>query len=126
LVGLDLQKGIPRAIELLPEIKSEDAALDFWRVLLAQKGAAPALTTALPKSGLPAPVVKAGLRAAREGGRNEPNLVLALARRAQPFAHVHQRKRRSRTRRIDLSPPGTRLRQLPRDWRCRRQSRTGH
>src|SRR6185369_2592829 len=80
LVGLDLQKGIPRAIELLPEIKDEAAALDFWRVLLAQKGAAPALTQALPKSGLPAPVVKAGLRAAREGGRNEPNLVLALAR----------------------------------------------
>jgi putative heme-binding domain-containing protein len=50
------------------------------RALVPNKAAAPALAQALPKSGLPAPVVKAGLRVAREGGRNEPNLVLALAR----------------------------------------------
>src|SRR5262249_14764420 len=78
LVALDLQKGVQRSIDLLPEIQSEDAALGFWRAVLANKGAAPAFAQALPKSGLPAPVVKAGLRVAREGGRNEPNLVLAL------------------------------------------------
>lgn len=82
LTAVDLAKGIPTAIELLDTFRnqSESAALEFWRALLANKGAAPALAQALPKSGLPPTVVKAGLRVAREGGRNEPNLVLALAR----------------------------------------------
>jgi putative heme-binding domain-containing protein len=48
--------------------------------LLGIKGAAPAFAQALPKSGLPHVMAKTGLRVAREGGRNEPNLVLALAR----------------------------------------------
>ncbi len=80
LAALDLQKGVQRSVDLLPEIQSEEAALSFWRAVLANKGAAPAFAQALPKTGLPTPVVKAGLRVAREGGRNEPNLVLALAR----------------------------------------------
>ncbi len=80
LASLDLQKGVRRAVDLFPEMKTEDEALNLWRALLANKGAAPAFAQALPKGGLPAPLVKAGLRAAREGGRNEPNLVLALAR----------------------------------------------
>lgn len=80
LAALDLGKAVPLTIEVLPEINNEEMALGLWRSLLANKGAAPAFAQALPKSGLPAPVVKAGLRAAREGGRNEPNLVLALAR----------------------------------------------
>jgi len=44
------------------------------------KNAAPTLAKALPKSGLPQPVARAGLRASREGGRNEPELVLAFTR----------------------------------------------
>ena len=80
LSSLDLAKGVPLAIEVLSAIEREDAALELWRALLSNKGAAPAFTQALPRSGLPEPMVKAGLRAAREGGRNEPNLVLALAR----------------------------------------------
>ena len=80
LSSLDLAKGVPLAIEVLSAIEKEDAALELWRSLLSNKGAAPAFTQALPRSGLPEPMVKAGLRAAREGGRNEPNLVLALAR----------------------------------------------
>ncbi|MGZ8939161.1 MAG: HEAT repeat domain-containing protein, partial [Limisphaerales bacterium] len=77
---LDLQKGAPLAIEVLTATESEDAALKLWRGLLANKGAAGTFAQLLPKAGLPTPMVKAGLRAAREGGRNEPNLVLALAR----------------------------------------------
>ncbi|MGZ8921595.1 MAG: hypothetical protein ACXW3L_11470, partial [Limisphaerales bacterium] len=65
---------------VLTATESEDAALKLWRGLLANKGAAGTFAQLLPKSGLPTPMVKAGLRAAREGGRNEPNLVLALAR----------------------------------------------
>jgi putative heme-binding domain-containing protein len=80
LTSLDPQKGIPLAIEVLTAIENEDSALNLWRALLSNKGAAAVFTRQLPKTGLPAPMVKAGLRAAREGGRNEPNLVLALAR----------------------------------------------
>jgi putative heme-binding domain-containing protein len=48
--------------------------------LLAAKGASAALTKALTTNSLPESTAKAGLRAAREGGRNEPNLILALNR----------------------------------------------
>jgi putative heme-binding domain-containing protein len=80
LAALDLNKAAPLAIEVLSDTPKEDQALALWRSLLSVKGAAPVFAQALPKSGLPEPVVKSGLRAAREGGRNEPNLVLALSR----------------------------------------------
>jgi putative heme-binding domain-containing protein len=40
------------------------------------------MARALPKTGLPPAMAKAGLRVAREGGRNEPDLVWALTRGA--------------------------------------------
>lgn len=80
LGALDLGRAIPPAIETLADTTTEADALGLWRSLLNIKGAAPALAKALPKSGFPQVVAKAGLRAAREGGRNEPNLVLALTR----------------------------------------------
>jgi putative heme-binding domain-containing protein len=80
LAGLKLDKALPAAIELLTETTTEADALTLWRSLLNIKGAAPALAKALPKSGIPQPVGKAGLRAAREGGRNEPDLILAITR----------------------------------------------
>jgi putative heme-binding domain-containing protein len=80
LAAINAGKAAPLSIDVLMQLSNEDQALDLWRALLSTKGAAPLLTQAVPKSGLPEPVVKAGLRAAREGGRNEPNLVLALAR----------------------------------------------
>ena len=80
LAALKLDKALPPAMELLSESTSEADALALWRSLLSIKGAAPAMAKALPKSGLPQPVAKAGLRAAREGGRNEPDLILAITR----------------------------------------------
>ena len=80
LTALDLRKGVPLAIEVLTGIEKDDSALSLWRALLSNKGAAGKFAQLLPKTGLPATMVKAGLRAAREGGRNEPSLVLALAR----------------------------------------------
>jgi putative heme-binding domain-containing protein len=80
LATLSLDKAVPLAIEVLTATENEETALGLWRALLANKGAAGMFTQLLPKAGLPAPMVKAGLRAAREGGRNEPNLVLALGR----------------------------------------------
>jgi len=58
-------------------VKEEDA-LTLWRSLLAPKGASAAFTKALATNALPETAARAGLRAAREGGRNEPNLVMAL------------------------------------------------
>lgn len=80
LTALDLAKGAPLAVEVLSAIPSEEDALRLWRALLSGRGAAAAFAQAIPKSGLPEAMVKAGLRAAREGGRTEPTLVLALAR----------------------------------------------
>ncbi len=80
LAAVKLDRAVPAAVEILLESAAEADALALWRSLLGLKGAAPALARALPKSGIPPPVAKAGLRAAREGGRNEPDLVLALTR----------------------------------------------
>jgi putative membrane-bound dehydrogenase-like protein len=80
LAGLRLDKALPATVEVLAETTSEPDALALWRSLLNIKGAAPALAKALPKAGLPPMVGKAGLRAAREGGRNEPDLILAITR----------------------------------------------
>jgi len=80
LAALRLDKALPAAVEVLTETTAEADALALWRSLLNIKGAAPALAKALPKSGIPPVVGKAGLRAAREGGRNEPDLVLAITR----------------------------------------------
>ena len=80
LAALDLKQATPLAIEVLSATEKEEEAVNLWRQLLGVKGAAPAFAQALPKSGLPHVMAKTGLRVAREGGRNEPNLVLALAR----------------------------------------------
>lgn len=80
LAAIELSKALPRIVEVLADINDENDALASWRSLLANKGAAGAVTHALAKAKLPAVVAKAGLRVAREGGRNEPDLVLALAR----------------------------------------------
>jgi putative heme-binding domain-containing protein len=82
LAALDLEKATRPATEILMVMTNEPSARDFWRTLLAVKGAGPAMAKALPKTGLPAAMAKAGLRVAREGGRNEPDLVWALTRGA--------------------------------------------
>jgi putative heme-binding domain-containing protein len=78
LASVNLSKALPPSVELLNDAASESDALALWRELLKIKGAAPALAKALPKSGFSQTAAKAGLRAAREGGRNEPDLILAL------------------------------------------------
>jgi putative heme-binding domain-containing protein len=82
LAALDLEKATRPAVELLTSMTNEPTARDFWRNILSIKGAGPAMSRALPKTGLPPAMAKAGLRVAREGGRNEPDLVWALTRGA--------------------------------------------
>jgi putative heme-binding domain-containing protein len=82
LAPLDLEQALPEMIDVIMATSPETDALALWRSLLDIKGAAAAITRALPNSGLPTVPAKAGMRAAREGGRKEPALVLALARGA--------------------------------------------
>jgi putative heme-binding domain-containing protein len=81
LAGLDLKQAAPLALEVLADTTAENDALALWRSLLNFKGASAELTRALPRT-LPPVAAKTGLRAAREGGRNEPELILALSRAA--------------------------------------------
>jgi putative heme-binding domain-containing protein len=80
LAGLKLDQAVVPAVDVLVETTNETEALALWRSLLNVRGAGPALARALPKSGLTPAFAKLGLRAAREGGRSEPDLVLALTR----------------------------------------------
>jgi mono/diheme cytochrome c family protein len=61
-------------------LNDEPVAIEFWRRVLAVKGASKAVAEALPASGVPQSAARAGMRVAREGGRNEVDLVVALAR----------------------------------------------
>ncbi len=89
LAGLDASAAIQPTLALLPEMSDESATLGLWRGLLAQKGLGKPLAEALEaRTGqgkapaLPEAVARAGMRVAREGGRNEMELVIALARAA--------------------------------------------
>lgn len=82
LAALDLKKAAPLALAVLADVTKEEEALEFWRSLLNNKGAAEEFTRVIPSSGLAATVAKSGVRVARESGRSEPALVLALSRAA--------------------------------------------
>jgi putative heme-binding domain-containing protein len=80
LAGLDLGRAVPAVVSVARGIEDEAVATDFWRQVLSVKGAAKAIAEALPASGVPQPAARAGMRVAREGGRNEVELVVALAK----------------------------------------------
>lgn len=82
LTSLDLGKAIPSVVALVRTPIPEAEALDFWRAILPVKGAGKAVAEALPESGLDPVVARAGMRVAREGGRSDLDLVVALARGA--------------------------------------------
>ncbi|MEN9733176.1 MAG: hypothetical protein RLZ45_1171 [Verrucomicrobiota bacterium] len=79
LAQLDLNAALPAVVALAQEPSDEAEALAFWRSVLGVKGAGKRIAEGLPKSGVPQTVARAGMRAAREGGRNDLDLVLALA-----------------------------------------------
>ena len=79
LAQLDLGAALPSIVAVAQESSEETEALAFWRSVLGVKGSGKRIAEGLPKSGVPQPVARAGMRAAREGGRNDLDLVLALA-----------------------------------------------
>ena len=82
LAAIDLTHAGPPAISLLLDLTNQQAELSVWRSLLGNAGAGAVLATALPKNGFPSAPAKAGLRAEREAGGKEPELVVALTRAA--------------------------------------------
>ena len=80
LAAVDLGKAMPHIIEIGKETTDEAAALELWRGVLAVKDAGPSLRGALPEKSLSEPVAQAGMRAAREGGRDDIDLVVAFAK----------------------------------------------
>jgi putative heme-binding domain-containing protein len=80
LAVINLRGNLRQVFAVLKATKDSQQALELWRVLLQQKGAGAALAEGVGAAQLPKPVVTAGIRAAREGGRNEKLLVAALAR----------------------------------------------
>ncbi len=82
LAALDSEMAKKSVLETLNDLKQESQALEYWRSLLEIKGVSTMLAKSLPKTGLSPVMAKAGLRVAREGGRNEPDLVMALTRGA--------------------------------------------
>ena len=82
LAALDLGKALPAIVEQAKATTDENQAVEFWRSVLTAKGAGKQIAEALPETGIPPAVAKAGMRVAREGGRNELDLVVALAKGA--------------------------------------------
>lgn len=80
LAALGSSQAVPQMIEILSSTMDENDAVALWRSLLGNRGAGTAIARGIPKGGLPATPTKAGLRVAREGGRKEPDLLLALSR----------------------------------------------
>lgn len=85
LAALDAGAAVGPALEVAQGITDEATALALWRGLLAQKGSGKAVAENVSsrqtqgKAWLTPAVARAGMRVAREGGRNDMDLVLALA-----------------------------------------------
>lgn len=82
LAALDLGKALPLIVELAKSTTDENAAVELWRAVLTAKDAGKRIAEALPESGLSVVAAKAGLRVAREGGRSELDLIVALSKGA--------------------------------------------
>jgi len=80
LAGVDPGLAIPRVIEIAKSTTDEGQALELWRAVLSVKGASQSLRDALSEKSLPEAAAKAGMRSAREGGRDDVDLVVAFAK----------------------------------------------
>jgi putative heme-binding domain-containing protein len=78
--ALDLGGSGPALVSAIQGLDQEPVAQEFWRSLLSIKGSGKNLASLLPSSGIPQAAARTGMRVAREGGRNDMDLVLALAK----------------------------------------------
>lgn len=78
LASLNLGGSRNRILKVLAATENDNDALALWRSLLNTKNAGKILAQKLADFPPPENVAKAGLRIAREGSRNEPELIAAL------------------------------------------------
>ena len=76
---INLKSSLAEIFAVLKATEDANAALELWRGLLGGRGAGKLLAGGVAGAGLPKPIVTVGIRAAREGGRDEKALVAALA-----------------------------------------------
>jgi len=82
LMSLDPGAAARAVASLATTPMSETDAVAFWRGVLSARGSGKAVAERLPETGIPPVVARAGMRVAREGGRSDLDLVMALARGA--------------------------------------------
>ncbi len=80
LAALDASKGFAAVIASAETLSAEAEALEFWRAAIVIKGASLPLREALADRKLSETAARAGIRVAREGGRNDVELVAAFAK----------------------------------------------
>lgn len=82
LASVDSAAAVEPLLAMLGQPQEEAAALELWRGALAAKGIGQLLAAQLDGAQLSDTVLQAGLRATRDGGRDEPELAAVLAQRA--------------------------------------------
>jgi putative heme-binding domain-containing protein len=79
LAGLHPEKSVGPFFELMASIESEEQALALWRAVLGQRGMGTRLAREVSSRDLPQAALFGGLRAARDGGREDGELQSALS-----------------------------------------------
>ncbi|MGB7343634.1 MAG: PVC-type heme-binding CxxCH protein [Pirellulaceae bacterium] len=86
--------GVGRAVKpfyaALAKIDDEQQATTLWRGFLNNKDSGKALTASFPAEGISEVAARAGVRAAKDGGRNEPDLIAALMPHANLEATIQK------------------------------------
>lgn len=80
LAALDAGRGFAAVTGAAQTLSGDAESLEYWRAVLGIKGAAVSLRGALESRSLPEAAARAGIRVAREGGRNDVELVGAFAK----------------------------------------------
>ncbi len=78
LAGLRPDQGSDLFYQSLQRVENETEALEFWRAMLRAQGIGEHLTARLAQAELSEMQARAGVRACRDGGRDEPALLAAL------------------------------------------------
>lgn len=78
LASQNMNLAVESFYRVLAELDSESAALQLWRGMLANPQAGKVLSANLPSDGISETAAVAGVRAAQDGGRDEPELLASL------------------------------------------------
>ncbi|QDT08303.1 PVC-type heme-binding CxxCH protein [Planctomycetes bacterium K23_9] len=90
LASLGANRAAKPFYDTLSKLESEQEATELWRNFLNNKGAGKALTSSFPADGISQIAARAGVRAANDGGRSEPDLIAALMPHANLEATIEK------------------------------------